>query len=750
MKRSMGGNAAPTSTVNDPSSPTSSRQEFAPAISASSSEQLFGPRDEEREWAAVTPDEMREIESDLKGLSLESHVYKNSATWSEDGDGGKAEQPTGSPEDDPVLIDGSRGTFQEGLENPLSCATSDRCEDDSAENSQGALTDAERELEMLPELEREMAAIPEPEKEAYLEATRRCPKLVNDDHKRGFLLRENFNAKLAAKRLARHWQYKLKLFGPTKCFLPMTLRGAMSDDLGTLSRGFPQILPTKDAHGRTVFFFDPSLMSLDEDSKESMLRAQWYLNEIANENPSDRRCGVVLLVCPKNARRNQFDPVFHQDVMSLSQVYNSNITRAIHLCHPDPMYHLYTFVQKFQMGPWMRKRFKVHSGSTESVLDSLSKFGLKREGLPSEMGGDLKLDPVRWVWERMAREEGFDALTNTQPNNGVFLTPEVLLRTQPCDTPDIDALSLDKIEPIPVISSSANEMCSRESSPDAQDIDNDGEVCQAMATGRMRDRQSRQELPQRRGSLNKDSELDNTSGFPTQPSNSEDYTNTPRSMNEVPFPDMPNFQASSGEKEAFSSLNPKSSIRSLSEKKTSGKKKATESAGDARMTRAVEAKLANPKMSLLDALLVGGFDLPHSKTKGQTDRTIKDAEGVTLHQRKNQLCRRLRDYRVDDPRMSRAVSAKVDNPKLPLEDALIAGGFVFPDLGQDRGDIGDRKARDLDNVTLFSRKKELMKKLAALESTGAATGSNFVSGDKSNDDLSSGHEAGQHPMRTQL
>jgi len=538
MNQSIGGIAAPTCLGADPSSPTSSRQEFAPAISASSSEQLFGPRDEEREWAAVTPAEMHEIESDLMGLSVASDSSKNSATWSENGKGRKT---GGSPGDNPVLIDGSRGTFHEVRNDSLSCTFSDGGVDDSMEQIQGALTDEERELALLPELEKEMAAIPEPEKEAYLEATRRCPKLVNDDHKRGFLLRENFNTKvrecvqnrlthgratlprrkhtlsvrfimtvllsisqLAAKRLARHWQYKLKLFGPTKCFLPMTLRGAMSDDVVALSQGFAQLLPTKDAHGRLVMFWYPSVKPM---SKESMFRALWYLLHVANENPSDRRCGIVLLLCPKNAGRNRFDPSSHRESMHLAQDCSSNITRAFHLCHPAPMYHLYSFVHKHQLGPSLRKRLKVHSGSTESVLDSLSKFGLKREGLPSEMGGDLKLDPVRWLWERMAREEGFDALTNLQPNNGVFLSPEMLVNAKAFETPDVDDLALDKLEPIPVIASSANNMSSRESSPDGLDSDSDGEVSRAMATKRMRDRQNRQELSHGSVSLNRGKHL---------------------------------------------------------------------------------------------------------------------------------------------------------------------------------------------------------------------------------------------------
>jgi hypothetical protein len=59
--------------------------------------------------------------------------------------------------------------------------------------------------------------------------------------------------------------------------------------------------------------------------------------------------------------------------------------------------------------------------------------------------------------------------------------------------------------------------------------------------------------------------------------------------------------------------------------------------GDPRMHRAVSARLANPEISLFDALRVGGFDYPTND-----DASVTDLEKVTLGQRKNQLSRRLR------------------------------------------------------------------------------------------------------------
>lgn len=53
--------------------------------------------------------------------------------------------------------------------------------------------------------------------------------------------------------------------------------------------------------------------------------------------------------------------------------------------------------------------------------------------------------------------------------------------------------------------------------------------------------------------------------------------------------------------------------------------------------------------------------------------------------------------RTGDPRMNRAVKAKLENPSMPLIAALVIGGFVFPDLEKLDGRLSSVK--DTDNVT---------------------------------------------------
>jgi hypothetical protein len=67
---------------------------------------------------------------------------------------------------------------------------------------------------------------------------------------------------------------------------------------------------------------------------------------------------------------------------------------------------------------------------------------------------------------------------------------------------------------------------------------------------------------------------------------------------------------------------------------------------DPRMDRAVEAKLADPSISLVDALRAGGFDIPSTCDGSTPQYVVVDGDNVKITQRKNQLLRRLRSVKA--------------------------------------------------------------------------------------------------------
>lgn len=76
--------------------------------------------------------------------------------------------------------------------------------------------------------------------------------------------------------------------------------------------------------------------------------------------------------------------------------------------------------------------------------------------------------------------------------------------------------------------------------------------------------------------------------------------------------------------------------------------------------------------------------------------------------------------------MHRAVAARMEDPSLSLLEALIAGGFSFPQ-GTERSGVSDRNVYDSDNVLLCQRKNQLSRRLRLAKKSqqnGAAIGAN--------------------------
>jgi hypothetical protein len=86
---------------------------------------------------------------------------------------------------------------------------------------------------------------------------------------------------------------------------------------------------------------------------------------------------------------------------------------------------------------------------------------------------------------------------------------------------------------------------------------------------------------------------------------------------------------------------PKSIIKSgrKSDPRTAGRK------SDPRMDAAVEAKINDPDLSLVDALRQGGFVFPDIDDTNAPQYTVVDSDNVKITQRKNQLLRRLRSMK---------------------------------------------------------------------------------------------------------
>lgn len=98
--------------------------------------------------------------------------------------------------------------------------------------------------------------------------------------------------------------------------------------------------------------------------------------------------------------------------------------------------------------------------------------------------------------------------------------------------------------------------------------------------------------------------------------------------------------------------------------------------------------------------------LVNAKVKNIDNRARADTNGVDKRHGYHGVGRR------GDPRMNRAVATRQANPNMSLQEALIAGGFRFPnELPSNGNGKLDRTVLDSDNVLLSQRKNQLSRRL---------------------------------------
>ena len=211
----------------------------------------------------------------------------------------------------------------------------------------------------------------------------------------------------ATKRIIAYWNKRVEVFGEEKAMLPMTLDLALDVDADkkALEIAYSRITFQKDDAGRGIIFVDPSrLPEKGMYERKSMMKAFWYTMHAILEDEEIQRKGVVILAHPKHAAQSNFDrKLTKMNIESLRGCIPVRVA-AIHICNPPWFFELFFPILKLFLGEKMRKRIKLHSGEDEEVLEKMQdKFGISREKIPTEMGGGLVLDHMKWLEGRRSQ-----------------------------------------------------------------------------------------------------------------------------------------------------------------------------------------------------------------------------------------------------------------------------------------------------------------------------------------------------------
>ena len=104
------------------------------------------------------------------------------------------------------------------------------------------------------------------ERSAFDKALFLSPEYVSDpDFLAMFLRTENYNVKLAARRLVRHFHHKLELFGEERIGRPILCDDLDDDDKETLLSGRAQIVKERrDSAGRLIFYSGEGIVNYKE------------------------------------------------------------------------------------------------------------------------------------------------------------------------------------------------------------------------------------------------------------------------------------------------------------------------------------------------------------------------------------------------------------------------------------------------------------------------------------------------------
>ena len=260
----------------------------------------------------------------------------------------------------------------------------------------------------------------ENDKSAYDEAMNRCPQLVETESD-PFHFWKFCNSDIwsAGKKLCKYWQFRKKVFGPDKAFLPLDLtgHGAMDrDDIKLLQSGWMSLLPPWKSKTQPVVFADRRKL-LPTCTLDQKLRVVLYLTkECCINHPTISTEGVhylFMLAMPK-MNKNEFDHEFSR-VLSIFvyEALPAKIHAKVILDLPkrrakdDGNFSVQNILSKYlkstlDAGGKMRDFEFLYEHKKGDILDKLIAQGASKEGLPESVGGCWKYsEMIDWCTEKM-------------------------------------------------------------------------------------------------------------------------------------------------------------------------------------------------------------------------------------------------------------------------------------------------------------------------------------------------------------
>ena len=262
------------------------------------------------------------------------------------------------------------------------------------------------------ELSNEMNNIPSKEKQQYEKALGMSPEYVNSRNFRlKFLRAEEFNPKLAAARMALHFEQKYELFGEDKLGRDIYMRDLNEDDMDCLKTGYLQVLKELDFGNRRVIFYYRALHG-NYKHRDNLLRTYWYVTNVLSESEDVQKLGVANVVYNVGG----YYPEGGMDWEKSRRL--AKLFRAIPLkfcsfypCIDTKAWTIVVDTFSVVMSKWLRFRLRAIKGSHDEVMLKLKAVGIPAESLPVNDKSELIVDDhLAWIEEQQKKEEEEDHL----------------------------------------------------------------------------------------------------------------------------------------------------------------------------------------------------------------------------------------------------------------------------------------------------------------------------------------------------
>ena len=277
--------------------------------------------------------------------------------------------------------------------------------------------DGENELEVKDVLQnyrqfmhKAIEQVPASEKLNFLEATQNAPDEIKENECNAdlFLITEELNCWLAAKRLARYWGLRAETF-ETDLYkkLDLTGDGALRRmDLALIETGFAQLLPY-DTCARSVLWIESSRVSSvtsgfgSHPDEARIKRCLFYMVSLLAENEKTQEEGAVLVILLEEDSRFQ-----RTIITSLNHLASCLpvLFKRVHLLSLEPIDDKEDTKYQIDFGDSVH----LHVSSSISELSNrLLSFGLELSGLPKRFGGQWGLEKfLQWKELRTRCEWG--------------------------------------------------------------------------------------------------------------------------------------------------------------------------------------------------------------------------------------------------------------------------------------------------------------------------------------------------------